>query len=235
MVNALAMRITPSRKLVHAVGWGLTCTLRFHRFGIANIRAAIRASPTGTCIFAHWHQSLLAVLAPHHHVPAATLASHSRDGEIISRYLEDIGLTPIRGSSSRGGAAGARELIRHLLDGYSIVLNVDGPRGPFKEAKGSVPEIALRHGIPVIPLACRATRELSLKASWDRFRIPLPLSHLAVVYGEPLWFAGGDSAEERLARRRRMAQAIHQAECRATELVGKRDGLPPERYLRWMG
>lgn len=228
------MRITPSRKLVYNLAWGITCTLRVHRFGIANISQALRASPTGTCIVAHWHQSLLSVLLPHHHMPVATLASHSRDGAIISRYLEDIGLRPVRGSSSRGGAAGARELIRCLEQGHSIVLNVDGPRGPFKEVKSGVPVIARRHGVPVIPIACRATREISLKGSWDRFRIPVPFAHMAAVYGEALWFTGAEDDATRLEDRRRLARALHAVECRATELVGKNDGLPPERYLRWL-
>ncbi len=234
VVNAVPMRITPSRKLVYRIAWGITCTLRVHRFGVANVLAAMRVSPTRTCIIAHWHQSLLSVLLPHHHLPVATLASRSRDGEIIARYLEDIGLVPVRGSSSKGGAAGARELIRHLQNGHNIVLNVDGPRGPFKEAKSGVPIIARRHGVPVVPIACRATHELSLKGSWDRFRIPLPFSHMAVVYGEPLWFTGDDGEEARLADRQRLARALHDAECRATALVGKGDGLPPAKHLRWL-
>lgn len=234
MVNVPPMRITPSRKLVYNIAWGITGTLRVHRFGIANISAAMRASPTGTCIIAHWHQSLLSVLLPHHHMPVATLASHSRDGEIITRYLEDIGLRPVRGSSSKGGAAGARELIRCLEHGLCIVLNVDGPRGPFKEVKSGVPVIARRHRVPVVPIACRATREISLKGSWDRFRIPVPFSHMAAVYGEPLWFGGDDDEAARLEDRRRLARALHAVESRATELVGKGDGLPPARYLRWL-
>lgn len=228
------MRIRPSRQLVYTVAWGITRSLRVHRFGIANIIAALRASPTGTCIIAHWHQSLLSVLLPHHHMPVATLASHSRDGEIISRYLEDIGLKPVRGSSSKGGAAGARELIRCLEHGHSIVLNVDGPRGPFKEVKSGVPVIARRHGVPVVPIACRATREISLKGSWDRFRIPVPFSHMAAVYGEPLWFTGDENDTTRLEDRRRLAKALHQVEQRATTLVGRNDGLPPEKFLTWL-
>lgn len=234
MVNAPAMRISPSRKLVYNVAWGITRTLRVHRFGIDHIIGALRASPTGTCIIAHWHQSLLSVLLPHHHLPVATMASRSRDGEIITRYLEDIGLKPVRGSSSKGGAAGARDLIRYLEHGHSIVLNVDGPRGPFKEAKSGVPVIARRHGVPVVPIACRATREIALKGSWDRFRIPVPFSHMAAVYGEPLWFTGVDDEATRLQDRRRLARALHAVECRATALVGKNDGQPPARYLRWL-
>jgi lysophospholipid acyltransferase (LPLAT)-like uncharacterized protein len=228
------MRIRPSPRLVHAVGWGLTSTLRIHRFGLDNIRRALHESPHGSAIFAHFHQSLLMVLVPHHHLPIATLASHSRDGAIIADYLSSIGLRPVRGSSSRGGADGARELIRCLHERTSIVLNVDGPRGPFKEAKSGVPVIAQRHGVPVVPIAARASMEISLKGSWDRFRIPLPLSHLAVVYGEPLWFPEATTDAERLEQRQRLTKALHVVESRATALVGKNDGLPPEPYLDWL-
>ena len=59
----------------------------------------------------------------------------------------------------------------------------------------------------------------------------LPLSHLATVYGEALWFTDD---EPLLERRRRLARALHAVECRATELVGKRDGQPPACYLDWL-
>ena len=229
------MRITPSPRLVRAVVRGLTSTLRFHLFGTDHLRAAARMSPTGTFVACFWHQSLVSMVGPHEHLPVAALVSKSRDGEITARYLESMGLRPVRGSSSKGGSSGARELMRALHDGWFAVLILDGPRGPFKEVKIGAIEIARRCGVPLVPMAARATRELSLKRSWDRFRIPLPLSHVAVVYGEALVYPAGEPDDATLlARRCALAQAMHDLEARATRLVGRRDTYPLASDLAWM-
>ncbi len=229
------MRITPSPKLVRTVVFALTKSLRFHLYGTEHLRQAGRASPTGTFFVTHWHQSLLTLLGPHHHMPVATLSSRSRDGGIMAAYLETIGIKVVRGSSSKGGAAGAKELIRALREGYHAVLNVDGPRGPFKEVKDGSIELARRCGVPILPLAARATRELSFKRSWDRFRVPLPGAHVAVVYGEPILFPPGEpSADEILARRRLLATRLHDLEAEATRLVGRGDAYPPRRFMTWL-
>ena len=229
------MRITPSPQLVRTVVFALTKSLRFHLYGTDHLRQAGRASPTGTFFVTHWHQSLLTILGPHHHLPIATLSSRSRDGGIMAAYLETIGIKVVRGSSSKGGAAGAKELIRALREGYHAVLNVDGPRGPFKEVKDGSIELARRCGVPILPLAARASRELSFKRSWDRFRVPLPGAHVAVVYGEPIVFPPGEpSADEILARRRMLATRLHDLEAQASRLVGRGDAYPPRRFLSWL-
>ena len=234
--DCFAMKILPPPKLVHALTWGLTRTLHFHRFGSDHIRAAARLSPTGTFVACHWHQSLLLVLGPHHHLPVATLASRSADGEIMARYLEAIGITAVRGSSSRGAVAGVRELMTALRDGKQIVLALDGPRGPFKWVKNGAMEIARRCGVPLVPVAARATHELSFNRSWDHFRLPLPLSHVAVVYGEPIIYPAGDPDPAELDRRRRdLAWRMHRLEARASKLAGRADAWPLAPDLAWLG
>lgn len=229
------MKLVPPPKLVHALAWGLTRTLRFHLFGTEHLRAAARLSPTGTFVVCHWHQSLLLVLGPHHHLPVATLSSRSSDGEIMARYLAEIGIRVVRGSSSRGGALAARELMTALRDGFHIVLNLDGPRGPYKQVKDGAMEIARRCGVPLVPLVARGTRELSFKRSWDRFRIPVPLSHVAVVYGEPIVYPPEDpDPAELLRRRRELAWTMHRLEARASGLAGRGDVWPLAPDLAWL-
>jgi lysophospholipid acyltransferase (LPLAT)-like uncharacterized protein len=229
------VRVMPSPALVKNVVNGLTSTLHVHRFGIDHVRRAMRRSPTGTVLFCHWHQSLLSLAATHQGTKAAALASRSKDGEIIARYLEAIGLRAVRGSSSRGAVAGAAELMRVLHEGYHIVLTVDGPRGPFKQVKDGALEIARRHGVPLIPAAARATREFCFKRSWDHFRVPVPGSHLVIEYGAPIWITGAGDVQERDHNRRLLACALHELEAEATRRVARRDLYPHPRYLAWLG
>lgn len=231
----ILVKLMPSPALIHAVLRGWTNSLHIHRFGIEHVRQAMRQSPTGTAVFCHWHQSVLTALMPHYQVKAAVLVSRSKDGEIIARYLEAIGLRAVRGSSSRGAAAGALELMRVLHEGYHIALAVDGPRGPNKQIKDGAIEIARRHGIPLVPVAARATREFCFKRSWDHFRIPVPGSHLAVQYGAPLWFSGAQGdGDERARNRRTLACALHDLEAEVSQRAGRPDRYPHARYLAWL-
>jgi len=229
------VNLMPSPALVHAMIRGWTNSLHIHRFGIDHVRQAMRQSPTGTVVFCHWHQSVLMALMPHCRVKAAILVSRSKDGEIIARYLEAIGLRAVRGSSSRGAAAGALELMRVLHEGYHIALAVDGPRGPNKQIKDGAIEIARRHGVPLIPVAARATREICFKRSWDRFRIPVPGSHLVVQYGAPIWLSGtpGDG-DDRARNRQLLAQNLHDLEAEVSQRAGRRDRYPHPRFLAWL-
>lgn len=229
------MRITPSPRLVRTLVRGLTGTLRYHLFGVEHIRQAARQSPTGTFVACFWHQSVLTMLGPHEQLPLTALVSKSRDGEITSRYLETMGVRVVRGSSSRGGAFGALELMRALKEGWHAVIILDGPRGPYKEVKSGSVEIARRCGVPLVPVTVRATREFSLKRSWDRFRVPLPLSHVAVVYGAPIIFPAGEPDDATLlARRQALAKTMHDLEAYATRLVSRRDAYPLRRDLAWL-
>jgi lysophospholipid acyltransferase (LPLAT)-like uncharacterized protein len=199
------------------------------------MREAVRLSASGTFIACHWHQSLLSVMVPHHHMRVAALASRSRDGEIVANYLDSIGLRVIRGSSSKGAATSVVEMIRALRDGWNIVLNLDGPRGPFKQVKRGGFELARRCQVPLVPIVARASREFSLKFSWDRFRIPMPGSSLAVCYGQPIIYPPGDIDDlTRERRRRELAGILHDLEAEATRRVGRGDCYPNAAQLAWM-
>lgn len=226
----------PSAELVHAVASRWTSAWRVHRYGSAHFAAGVRASPSRTVVFALWHHSLMNLVGAfpqHGHLRLAALASLSGDGAIIAQYLEKIGVKAVRGSSTRGAAQGAKAVLTALQEGYHVAIAVDGPRGPARQPKAGVLEIARLCGVPIIPLATRATRELRFR-SWDRFRLPWPRAHVAFAFGEPLLFPPGmpDPAELE-ARRRRLASAIDDLEATMTDAVGKRDRYPLAKVMEW--
>jgi lysophospholipid acyltransferase (LPLAT)-like uncharacterized protein len=213
------MRLTPPGGLVHAIGWALTGTLRSHRFGLANLRAGLAASPHGAAVCCLWHHDLLGVLAVHQRprrFRIAALASMSGDGAIIADYLQRVGIRPVRGSSRRGGARAARELIEALDQGWTLAIACDGPRGPRRVVKPGTVEIARLTGAPVVPVAARASREFIFRRSWDHFRLPLPRAHLVAVYGAPIFFPPGPVDDAETERRcRQVGAAIEAAEAEA--------------------
>jgi lysophospholipid acyltransferase (LPLAT)-like uncharacterized protein len=115
----------------------------------------------------------------------SVLVSQSKDGELIARTVARLGIDSSRGSSSRGGIAGMRSLLRKAAEGWDIAFTPDGPRGPLREVQPGVILAAAATGLPILPVAIAASRAKLLR-SWDRFIVPLPFSTVHFAYGEPL-------------------------------------------------
>ena len=90
-------------------------------------------------------------------------------------------------------------------------------------------QLARSLGLPIVPLAARATREIRLP-TWDRLRIPVPRAHIAVAFGEPLW----PDARDQETVRRDLARRLHDLGARATREAGRRDSYPAPRHLSWL-
>jgi lysophospholipid acyltransferase (LPLAT)-like uncharacterized protein len=142
-------------------------------------------------VFAFWHEflplmpglSLIARKLPFYRwTPIHTLVSQHRDGRFIGAVVRRFGIQPILGSSSRGGAAGLRNLLAVLRQGDLIGITPDGPRGPRRQAAFGVAQLAALSGVPVVPLAARTTRRIQLN-TWDRMPVPLPFGRGVVVCG----------------------------------------------------
>lgn len=132
-----------------------------------------------------WHGQMLPLIHLHRNQGITVLVSEHRDGEYIARVLHRLGLKTARGSSTRGGSRGLRELLRAAQGGGDLALTPDGPRGPRHSFKEGALLPARIHGLPVVPLAMAASRARVL-GSWDGFTIPAPFSTVQVAYGTPV-------------------------------------------------
>jgi lysophospholipid acyltransferase (LPLAT)-like uncharacterized protein len=137
------------------------------------------------CIFAFWHARLLPLVFTHRRRSIAVLISQHRDGELIARIITRLGFLTGRGSSTRGGEEGIREMLRHAEEGRVLALTPDGPRGPAERVKPGLVYLASRTGFPIVPVASAASGVWAL-GSWDRFRVPHPFARVVVAYGDPI-------------------------------------------------
>ncbi|HEV8530406.1 MAG TPA: lysophospholipid acyltransferase family protein [Methylomirabilota bacterium] len=152
-------------------------------------------------IYAIWHGRLALMPWLYGRRDLHVLISRSRDGEIVAALIRRFGFVPVRGSSSRGGAQGFRELIRALAAGESVVIVPDGPRGPREVVKPGIVGLARLSGAAVVPVALGASSEWRLR-SWDEFRIPKPFARCVVRFGEPIQIAcSADRAQQDAARK----------------------------------
>ena len=162
---------------------GLRATVRLRHHGDEGMRERERRGEP--FILAFWHRHLLLMPYSYRGKRISVLVSQSSDGELIARTVARLGIDSSRGSSSRGGIAGMRTLLRKAADGWDIAFTPDGPRGPLREVQPGVLLAAAATGLPIQPVALAATRAKLLR-SWDRFVVPLPFSTVHFVYGEPL-------------------------------------------------
>ncbi|MGH7368403.1 MAG: lysophospholipid acyltransferase family protein [Candidatus Rokuibacteriota bacterium] len=136
-------------------------------------------------IYAVWHGRVLLLPYIYGRRGCQVLASRSRDGELVARWIRRFGLEPVRGSSTRGGAEALRRLTRALRTGREVAIVADGPKGPREVLKPGVITLARLSGAPIVPLSVGASREWRL-GSWDEFRIPRPFARCVMRFGEPI-------------------------------------------------
>jgi lysophospholipid acyltransferase (LPLAT)-like uncharacterized protein len=136
----------------------------------------------GPVIFAFWHRTLLVCAHRFRNKGIAILISPSFDGELIARTVEYLGFYPARGSSSRSGAAGLRNMAEAYKAGHRTAITADGPRGPNMVAKPGVVQLAELTGATWIgTYYALPDRRWELK-SWDRFMIPKPFSTVTFTW-----------------------------------------------------
>ncbi len=157
----------------------LGCTLRYRDVTAPGVIAG-DVLP-GPSVYAFWHRSLLACAYRFRNKGIAILISRSFDGELIARTVELLGFRAVRGSSSRGGAAGLRGMERAYREGLRCAITADGPRGPAMVAKPGAAQLAELVGASVGAFYALPERAWELR-TWDRFLIPKPFSRVVVTF-----------------------------------------------------
>lgn len=200
-----------------AVRW-LAATLRLQVVGIDPLRELWRGDRP--LIYAVWHGRILMVPWANARLrraagarPVTVLASRSRDGELVSAFVRRFGLATVRGSSSRAGASGLRQLARAVSAGHDVAVVPDGPRGPRLTLQPGVVTLAVLTGALVVPLAFAARPARRLR-SWDEFLVPLPFARGVLAFGEPLALA-------RNADRARAGKDVERALLEVTALADR--------------
>jgi lysophospholipid acyltransferase (LPLAT)-like uncharacterized protein len=114
----------------------------------------------------------------------SVLISRHRDGEMIARTLSCFGIHSTRGSSTSGGAAALREIVRRIEQGWDAAFTPDGPRGPRHVVQPGVIESARLSGAKIVPVSFAAHPAWQM-GSWDRFLVPKPFGRGLFLYGDP--------------------------------------------------
>ncbi len=90
------------------------------------------------------------------------------------------------GSSGNKGKVALERVNAQLGNGYSTMINPDGPAGPTKKLKPGVLIMAKETGVPIIPVTMD-TNPKWVMDTWDKKKQPLPFSRITVQYHEPIY------------------------------------------------
>ena len=187
--------------------------------GIEHEKEAIKKS--GKTVYCSWHQRIL--FHPWHLSKrgVTVMVSQSRDGEFAARFVNAIGLSDVRGSSTRGGMGALIKLTQKILKGETNGgMIVDGPLGPPRVVKMGAVLIAKRSNVPLMPIMWGADRCWVLN-SWDRFIIPKPFARIAYCYSEPIWVPETAEDEELEKYRKLLEDSLNKAAKWCDEQLGK--------------
>lgn len=136
--------------------------------------------PARPCVFACWHSDLVAAAAFFRGRRATALVSASRDGELLVEALSGSAIRFARGSSAKGGGAGARACLRALSAGRSVATTWDGPRGPAGIRKRGPTWLSEAGNAPLLEVGFRYGARLRLR-DWSAISVPFPFSRIDVI------------------------------------------------------
>ncbi|MGD1048231.1 MAG: lysophospholipid acyltransferase family protein [Candidatus Krumholzibacteriaceae bacterium] len=185
----------------------LGVTWRIEWRNLENLEKARSLAKQGVVSF--WHGRLIVIAYTHRTWGISVLASEHPDGDLMGRSVAWLGWGHVKGSSTRRGAAGFRELAAILRAGRHAGLTIDGPKGPRGVVQQGATELSRMTGSVVIPLTDSA-RPRRLLGTWDRFQVPGPFAKVVVAYGEPFVVPFELDREERERYRLRLERTLHE-------------------------
>ena len=169
-------------------------------------------------VMAFWHGRILPATFYFRRRGIVVITSENFDGEWIARIIERFGFGTARGSTTRGGSAALRQMVRDMRAGRAAGFTVDGPRGPARIAQPGAVWLAKATGNPLLPFHLEASSCWSVR-SWDRTQIPKPFSTVALVVGDPIPVPRDASEHDLEAMRDRLERTLRALEDRAQRLL----------------
>lgn len=156
----------------------------------------------GPAVLLLWHDKLFVsswIANRYFRRPVTALISTSKDGAWLVAFFRLMGITAVRGSSSRRGAAALITLTRSMRAGNHAGITPDGPKGPALEFKSGAVSLARLTRTPFVVLGIRYHSCWRMR-SWDRFALPMPFSRVEVTLVREPAPADAESDQDAVAR-----------------------------------
>ena len=181
-------------------------------------------------LFCLWHDGILGAIFCERTNYVAALVSQNYDGTVVADILDAVGIQPIRGSSSRGGASAIKQL-QSLADQKHLVIATDGPRGPRHQVKDGIVYLSSQSGLPIVPVAISCSWAWRPKGRWTDMLIPMPFSQLYILGGEPIRVPQNLKPQELGPYRDQLQQAMNKMQQLADRIANGSGEIWPDPKL----
>jgi lysophospholipid acyltransferase (LPLAT)-like uncharacterized protein len=136
-------------------------------------------------VLAHWHGDELVLVNLMRRYRIATIASTSKDGEMMNTVIRLFGGVTSRGSSTRGAVGALKGLLTLAKKGYNVSFAVDGPKGPIYKVKPGVFETSRLMKAPIFVSGIKCSSAIQFPNSWNKTYLPKPFSKIQIVWSGP--------------------------------------------------
>lgn len=170
-----------------------------------HIRAdGVENIPAGVCVFASNHASNIDPVALVPHIPRRVALLAKKEVfrvPILSKALHLANLIPVDRADKEAAAESVDIAVKYLKEGLSFLVYPEGTRSPdgrllpFK--KGTF-VMAIRAGVPVVPISLAGTQRLMRKGDWT-----IHSGEVVVRFGPPV-----NSAEYSADQRDELRQRV---------------------------
>lgn len=139
-------------------------------------------------IISMWHGDLLMQPLNYRHFRkngrVKVIVSEHRDGELIKKIVQYLGVGGIDGSSSKGGLKALMNALKEIKEGNDVAITPDGPRGPRFSVANGIVAIAQKTKCQIVALNSQPSRYWQFN-SWDKFMVPKPFGTIHFYVSEP--------------------------------------------------
>jgi 1-acyl-sn-glycerol-3-phosphate acyltransferase len=163
--------------------------------------------PAGTCVFASNHCSNLDPLAMVPKIPKRVSLLAKTDVfkiPILSKAFRQGGVIPVDRKNREAAADSVDEAVESLKHGLSFAIFAEGTRsrdGRLQPFKRGAFVMAIRAGVPVVPVSLAGTQKLLRKGDWKLYP-----GEVVVKFGRPL-----DASQYTMERRQQLLEQTYAA------------------------
>jgi lysophospholipid acyltransferase (LPLAT)-like uncharacterized protein len=169
-------------QIIRVLGWTIRCRVKLNEDFLEQYER-------GPVIFVFWHNRILLLPKTYRKYlasrPLSVLTSASKDGAILANVMKCFRMGAVRGSSSKRGAVALVQMKSTIVEGVSMAISPDGPRGPLYQCAPGPIKLAEITEAPMIPISVEYSRAWRLK-SWDKFAIPKPFCTADIEFHPPI-------------------------------------------------
>lgn len=211
--------IRTAARLIAAGSRTLFATVKTDMHMTAPNTSAYEDTGSQRYLYCIWHDAIMGVIFGGRAIDMAGLVSQHEDGSYVADAMDCLGLTPIRGSSRRGGAAALRQMIDAAAK-YHIAIATDGPRGPRHVVKDGIIFLAAQSGRAILPVGVSAARAWRPRGRWTDMLVPKPFSRMVIKIGSPVYIPPDVTREQIADWRIRLQAMMEEMNVEADRLAG---------------